>query len=171
MPISRSRGAGASRVLRGSSACALRAEPVGPPTRSAPRSDAVDADLAERGAQGCRTPTARACGSRSGAGPRFIERYPKIEVEVQVEDRFADIVSEGLDAGIRLTEAIERDMVQVRLSGPGRFVVAGAASYLARRGTPQKPAEHDCICVRSTTSGGRFAWELERGKKDWRVPV
>ncbi len=62
-------------------------------------------------------------------------------------------------------------MVQVRLSGPGRFVVAGAPSYLARRGTPQKPAEHDCICVRSTTSGGRFAWELERGKKDWRVPV
>ena len=51
--------------------------------------------------------------------PRFNERYPKIEVEVRVEDRFADIVAEGLDAGIRLTEAIERDMVQVRLSGPG----------------------------------------------------
>jgi len=106
--------------------------------------------------------------------PRFNERYPKIEVEVRVEDRFADIVAEGLDAGIRLTEAIERDMVQVRLSGPGRFVVAAAPSYLARRGTPQKPADllqHDCICVRSTTSGGRYAWELERGKKDWRVPV
>jgi DNA-binding transcriptional LysR family regulator len=65
-------------------------------------------------------------------------------------------------------------MVQIRLSDPARFVVAGAPSYLARRGAPQKPADllqHDCICMRSETSGGRWAWELERGKKEWRVPV
>ena len=65
-------------------------------------------------------------------------------------------------------------MVQIRLSGPGRIVVAGAPSYLARRGAPQKPADllqHDCICFRAGTAGARFAWELERGKKDWRVPV
>lgn len=106
--------------------------------------------------------------------PRFVAQYPKVEVDVRVEDRFVDIVAEGLDAGIRLTEAIERDMVQVRLSGPVRFVVAGAPSYLARRGTPQKPADllqHDCLCMRSATSGGRWAWELERGKKEFRVPV
>jgi len=106
--------------------------------------------------------------------PRFVERYPKVEVEVRVEDRLIDIVAEGLDAGIRLTESIERDMVQIRLSGPARFVVAAAPSYLARRGTPQKPADllqHDCICIRSSSTGGRYAWELERGKKEWRVPV
>jgi DNA-binding transcriptional LysR family regulator len=106
--------------------------------------------------------------------PRFIERYPKVEVEVQVENRFVNIIAEGLDAGIRLSEAIERDMVQVRLTEPGRFVVAGAPSYLARRGTPQKPQDllqHDCICIRTSTSGARYAWELERGRKAWRVPV
>ena len=106
--------------------------------------------------------------------PRFIERHPKVEVEVQVENRFLNIIAEGLDAGIRLSEAIERDMVQVRLTDPGRFVVAGAPSYLARRGTPQKPQDllqHDCICIRTSTSGARYAWELERGKKAWRVPV
>ena len=106
--------------------------------------------------------------------PRFIERYPKVEVEVQVENRFVNIIAEGLDAGIRLSEAIERDMVQVRLTEPGRFVVAAAPSYLARRGTPQKPQDllqHDCICIRTSTSGARYAWELERGRKAWRVPV
>ncbi|HEY6004446.1 MAG TPA: LysR substrate-binding domain-containing protein [Anaeromyxobacter sp.] len=106
--------------------------------------------------------------------PRFVERYPKVEVEVQVENRFVNIVAEGLDAGIRLSEAIERDMVQVRLTDPGRFVVAGAPSYLARRGTPQKPQDllqHDCICIRTSPTGPRYAWELERGKKTWRVPV
>jgi DNA-binding transcriptional LysR family regulator len=104
--------------------------------------------------------------------PAFVERYPKIEVEVRVENQFVNIVADGLDAGIRLTEAIERDMVQIRLSGPARIVVAGAPPYLARRGAPQKPADllqHDCVCFRAGIAGGRFAWELERGKKDWRV--
>jgi DNA-binding transcriptional LysR family regulator len=106
--------------------------------------------------------------------PRFAERHPKVELEAYVENRFVNVVAEGLDAGIRLTEAIERDMVQVRLTDPGRFVVAGAPSYLARRGTPHEPKDlldHACIGIRSSTSGARYAWELERGKRSWRVPV
>lgn len=106
--------------------------------------------------------------------PRFVERYPNVEVDVRVENQFVDIVGEGLDAGIRLVEAIDLDMVHVRLSGPARIVVAAAPSYLERRGVPQKPADllqHDCICNRLTPNGERMAWELERGKKTWRVPV
>lgn len=106
--------------------------------------------------------------------PRFLARYPKVEVDVRVEDRFVDIVAEGLDAGIRLTESIERDMVQVRLTGPVRFVMVAAPAYLARKGTPERPEDllaHDCIGIRSPTSGGPYAWELERGKKSWRIPV
>jgi len=106
--------------------------------------------------------------------PVFLERHSGIEVEVRVENHFVNIVAEGLDAGIRLTEAIERDMVQIRLSEPARIVVAGAPSYFARRGVPQKPTDllrHDCINFPAGTAGARFAWELERGKKDFRVPV
>ncbi|RYZ44159.1 MAG: LysR family transcriptional regulator [Myxococcaceae bacterium] len=106
--------------------------------------------------------------------PAFRERHPRVEVEVVVEDRFVDIVAEGYDAGVRLTEAIERDMVQVRLTDAFRFVVVGAPSYLARHGTPQKPEDllrHDCITYRSHTSGAIYAWELERGRRNWRVPV
>jgi DNA-binding transcriptional LysR family regulator len=106
--------------------------------------------------------------------PRFVERYPKVELDVRVEDRLVDMVAEGLDAGIRLIESIDRDMVHVRLSAPGRIVVAGAPSYLERRGIPQKPADllqHDCIGMRWDTVGEPWAWELERGKKTWRVPV
>jgi DNA-binding transcriptional LysR family regulator len=106
--------------------------------------------------------------------PRFAERHPRVEVEVQVENRFVNIVAEGADAGIRLSEAIERDMVQIRLTPPARFVVAAAPSYLARRGTPQQPQDllqHACISIRGSFGGARYAWELERGKKAWRVPV
>jgi DNA-binding transcriptional LysR family regulator len=106
--------------------------------------------------------------------PRFVERHPRVEVDVRVENQFVNLVAEGLDAGVRLAEAIERDMVQVRLTPPGRFVVAGAPAYLARRGTPQVPEDllqHHCLTIRSTPGAARYAWELERGKKAWRVPV
>jgi DNA-binding transcriptional LysR family regulator len=106
--------------------------------------------------------------------PTFTERHPLVEVEVYVENRFVDVVGEGLDAGVRLTESIERDMIQVRLTDPGRFVVAGAPSYLSRRGTPREPEDllhHACIGIRTSTTSARYAWELERGRRSWRVPV
>jgi DNA-binding transcriptional LysR family regulator len=106
--------------------------------------------------------------------PRFAARYPEVEVEVQVEDRRVDIVAEGFDGGIRLEEFLERDMVHVRLTEACRFVVVGAPSYLERRGVPKKPRDlltHDCICFRSTTTGAPYRWELEQGKKLWRIPV
>lgn len=104
----------------------------------------------------------------------FHARHPRIEVEVTVEDRLVDIVAEGYDAGVRLTESIERDMVQVRLTEPFRFVVVGAPDYLGRHGIPQTPEDllrHECITFRSQTTGALYAWELERGRRTWRVPV
>ncbi len=106
--------------------------------------------------------------------PRFLEQHPSVQLEVHVDDRFVNAVAEGFDAGIRLIESIDRDMVHVKLSGPMRFVVVGAPSYLKKRGTPQKPEDllaHDCLCTRQTPTGDPWAWELERGKKDYRVPV
>jgi DNA-binding transcriptional LysR family regulator len=106
--------------------------------------------------------------------PEFRARHPRVEVEITVEDRFVDIVTEGYDAGVRLTEAIERDMVQVRLTNPFRFVVVGAPTYFLQHGIPEHPRdllEHECITFRSQTTGALYAWELERGRKTWRVPV
>jgi DNA-binding transcriptional LysR family regulator len=106
--------------------------------------------------------------------PRFIARYPKVDVEVHVDDRLVNTVAGEFDAGMRLIESIDRDMVHVRLCGPMRLVVVGAPSYFERKGVPQKPEDllrHDCICVRRAPTGEPWAWELERGKKTYRVPV
>jgi DNA-binding transcriptional LysR family regulator len=106
--------------------------------------------------------------------PVFRARHPRVDVEVVVEDRLVDIVAEGFDAGVRLTEAIERDMVQVRLTEAFRFVVVGAPSYLEKRGAPQRPEdllEHECIGLRLSSTGALYAWEFERGRRTWRVPV
>ncbi len=106
--------------------------------------------------------------------PNFRLRHPRIEVEISLEDRLVNIVEEGFDAGVRLSEAIERDMVHVRLTDPFRFVVVAAPSYLATHGTPGRPEDllrHECITFRSRTTGSLYAWELERGRRNWRVPV
>jgi DNA-binding transcriptional LysR family regulator len=104
----------------------------------------------------------------------FRARHPRIEVEVAVQERLVDIVAEGFDAGVRESAAIERDMVQVRLTDPFRYVVVGAPGYLERHGVPERPEDllkHECITFRSQTTGALYAWELERGRKTWRVPV
>jgi DNA-binding transcriptional LysR family regulator len=106
--------------------------------------------------------------------PAFRARHPRVEVEVVLEDQLVDIVAGGYDAGVRLSETIERDMVQVRLTGPFRFIVVGTPEYLARRGVPQRPEDllrHECITFRSPTTGALYAWELELGRKTWRLPV
>ena len=106
--------------------------------------------------------------------PTFQEQHPRVEVEVVIDDRFVDIVEEGFDAGVRLTEAIERDMIQARLTDAFRFVVVGSPEYLARCGTPERPEDllrHNCITFRQLSTGTLYAWELERRGRSWRVPV
>jgi DNA-binding transcriptional LysR family regulator len=106
--------------------------------------------------------------------PRFRERHPRIEVEIVFEDRRVDLVGEGFDAGIRLSEYVERDMVSVRLTEAFRFIVVGSPAYLTEHGIPQRPddlLQHECLTFRSDTTGSLYAWELERGRRTWRVPV
>jgi DNA-binding transcriptional LysR family regulator len=106
--------------------------------------------------------------------PTFRARHPRVEIDVAVSDRLVDIVAEGFDAGVRSSDVIERDMVQVRLTDSARFVVVGSPEYLARHGTPERPEDllrHECLTFRSQTTGALYAWELERGRRTWRVPV
>jgi len=87
---------------------------------------------------------------------------------VRVEDRFVDAIAEGYDAGIRIVEAIHRDMVHVQLTGELPLVVAGAPAYFAKHGTPRTPPDlqnHVCINARWPLSREPMHWEFERGKK------
>jgi DNA-binding transcriptional LysR family regulator len=96
----------------------------------------------------------------------FVSRYPRVTLDIQVENRFVDIVAGGYDGGIRLEEALEKDMVQQNLTGPAMFVVAGAPSYLAARGVPERPRDllsHDCLGYRTQTTARstRGSWSAE----------
>jgi DNA-binding transcriptional LysR family regulator len=103
---------------------------------------------------------------------RLAAEYPDISVEVNVESGLVDIVADRYDAGVRLGERLEQDMIAVPISPRLRMAAFGAPSYFASRGVPQTPydlAAHNCICMRMASSGGLYAWEFERDGKELRV--
>ena len=107
--------------------------------------------------------------------PTFRARHPRVEVEVVVEDRFVDIVAEGYDAGVRLSEAIERDMVQVRLTDAFRFVVVGAPElpraprHAPEARGPPAPRVHHLPLADAPERSTPGSWSA--GRRTWRVPV
>jgi DNA-binding transcriptional LysR family regulator len=100
--------------------------------------------------------------------------YPDIHVEIIVDYGLTDIVAEGYDAGVRLGEAVAKDMIAARIGPDMRMAIVGAPSYFARRPRPKTPHEltaHDCINLRLPTYGGLYAWEFEKGDQKLKVHV
>lgn len=97
--------------------------------------------------------------------PVLRRAHPKVAVEIAVEDAAMDLPAHGYDAGIRIGEMVERDMVAVRLTRDIVWSVVASPAYLAARGTPQQPedlTQHDAIRYRFPTSGAIYRWEFER---------
>ena len=100
--------------------------------------------------------------------------YPDVRLELNVDSGFRDIVEEGFDAGIRLGESIEQDMVAVRVGPDWRLVAVASPGYLAANPAPRQPQDllrHNCINRRLETAGGLYAWEFEKDGKELRVRV
>ena len=98
---------------------------------------------------------------------RFLCEYPGIQLDVAVVKMPADIASEGFDAGIRLGEQIDRDMIAMRVMGEVRFRVVASPDYLARHPQPRSPRDlrhHDCIRNR-LPNGAIFGWDFEKNGK------
>lgn len=106
--------------------------------------------------------------------PVLRQRYPGVSLEIVVDERVIDFVAEGYDAAFEVNEVIERDMVRVLVTDPFKFLVVGSPGYLARHGTPKRPEDllqHDCINFRWPAGDALYAWEFERGRRRWRMPV
>ncbi|WP_457320854.1 LysR family transcriptional regulator [Roseateles sp. P5_E11] len=89
--------------------------------------------------------------------------HPKLTVEVHDNDALVDVVAGGFDAGIRLGEQVQQDMVSVRLTPPFSAILVASPDYLARRGAPARVAElaaHNCIGFRLLAAGSLYDWEL-----------
>jgi DNA-binding transcriptional LysR family regulator len=105
--------------------------------------------------------------------PDFVESYPEVQLELVGEDELVDIVEAGFDAGIRLGELVQPDMVAVRLTPPIRFVVVGTPAFFARHGRPAQPQDLlrvPCIQLRQGALAMRD-WEFNAQGERVRVAV
>jgi DNA-binding transcriptional LysR family regulator len=93
----------------------------------------------------------------------FLAAHPGLRLDIAIDDGFTSIVDAGFDAGIRLGEMLDQDMVAVRLTGDMRTAIVASPAYLAAHGAPKHPREllrHACINYRRISSGTVYRWEF-----------
>lgn len=103
----------------------------------------------------------------------FAEAYPDITLDLTVESAFTDIVSAGFDAGMRLGESLEADMICARLTGDLRAAIVASPSYLATVAIPEHPndlMQHHCVRHRFA-SGRIYRWEFEKAGEELEVAI
>jgi DNA-binding transcriptional LysR family regulator len=106
--------------------------------------------------------------------PGFLARHPGIKVELDLDDSFVDIVAGGFDAGVRLGESVQVDMVTVPLTRQERICMVASPDYVARRGLPatiEALQRHDCIRFRFRKTNTIYRWELMRDEQMVEVEV
>lgn len=106
--------------------------------------------------------------------PGFLSRFPRVRLEVASNDALVDIVALGYDAGIRLAERLEGDMIAVPFGGDLRMICVAAPDYLARHPAPRHPrdlAGHACMVTLTPSTGTPYRWEFEKNGEALRVAV
>jgi DNA-binding transcriptional LysR family regulator len=104
----------------------------------------------------------------------FLAAYPDIHLDITVTDDEFDIVAEGFDAGVRLGEVIEQDMIAIPVSAEQRHMVMASPDYLTRHGAPAHPRDlpmHHCIGWRPNPQVAPYRWEFTEGGRDFAVDV
>ncbi len=104
---------------------------------------------------------------------RFLEAYPRISIEIVVEDDLVDMVSEGFDAGVRFGEVVAQDMIAVPIGPRQRSAIVASPAFFERHPKPSSPEQLKALpCIGLRFASGRvYAWEFERGGVELSVEV
>ena len=95
----------------------------------------------------------------------LLAEFPDIKVEFDISYGFRDIVADRFDAGVRLGDTIDKDMIAVPIGPKLRMAVVASPAYFAKHPAPKTPRDlvaHSCINMRFPTHGGLYVWEFER---------
>jgi DNA-binding transcriptional LysR family regulator len=105
---------------------------------------------------------------------RVMARHDGIVVELSLDGALTNIVEDRFDAGVRLGESLEKDMIALRIGPDLRMAVVGAPAYLSGHPAPRSPRDliaHRCINLRMATRGNLYAWEFEKDGQALNVRV
>lgn len=106
--------------------------------------------------------------------PAFVAAHPDATVEVLIDYAHRDIVADRFDAGIRLGEKLERDMIALKVGPELSMAVVATPGYLAQANPIEVPSDltrHRCINYRMTGAGTIYAWEFEQDGQALEVRV
>jgi DNA-binding transcriptional LysR family regulator len=99
--------------------------------------------------------------------PKFLERYPEIQLELNLADPRVDLVEKGVDLAIRLGRLDDSSLVARKICDVERIICA-APSYLARHGTPRRLedlAEHNCMWMSGFPALRRWPFDTRQGRR------
>lgn len=99
---------------------------------------------------------------------RFAGAHPDVVLDIVIDDGLSDIAGEGFDAGIRVGNRVQKDMVAVRMTPDVELLAVASPDYLARHGEPRTPEDlsrHACILWRFPGSGRIAGWEFSKAGK------
>jgi DNA-binding transcriptional LysR family regulator len=105
---------------------------------------------------------------------RFHRAYPQVVLDIVIDDGLSDIVAGRFDAGIRVGERLEKDMIAVRLTRDVEMTAVASPDYLTHYGEPKTPADlhsHVCINWRFPGSGAIYRWGFEKKGKKLEIAV
>ena len=98
-----------------------------------------------------------------------LNQYPKIRLEIVVDDRWADIVKEGFDMGVRLGNEVAKEMIAMPISAPLKMALVASPDYLAQHGSPKNIddlQQHRPIGAKlSAEHGAEMQWEFKHKKE------
>ena len=104
--------------------------------------------------------------------PEFLRRYPELSVDMHLDDRRVDVVKEGFDVSIRISDLPDSSLIARRV-GPCRHAIVASPDYLKRHGTPRTPNElrdHNVITYEYQESA--LEWHFQKaGETPISVPV
>ena len=105
---------------------------------------------------------------------RFHRAYPEVVLDIVIDNGLSDIVAGRFDAGIRVGERLEQDMIAVRLTRDLEMTAVASPDYLTHHGEPKTPADlhsHLCINWRFPGSGAIHRWGFEKKGKKLEIAV
>lgn len=104
----------------------------------------------------------------------LLHEYPDVRLECSVDYALTDIAAHRFDAGVRVGDQVDKDMIAVRIGPDFPMAVAGSPAYLAGKSVPVTPrelTEHRCINLRLPTHCGLYAWDFEKDGESLNVRV
>lgn len=94
----------------------------------------------------------------------ILREYPDVNLEFDASHAFRNIVVDRFDAGVRLGDTIDKDMIAVPIGPPLRMAAAASPDYFSRYPIPQTPQDlvhHNCMNMRMASTGGLYVWEFD----------